>query len=93
MIYAYTNNNCLLCASNIIVSVAIPTSSNRLSLISSKTLLIWFFTPQQLQKLEYVLLSARFPHFTFSSSYRDLVISLGLTFTEHVAKLTRSSSI
>src|SRR6218665_3293946 len=23
--YAYTNNNCLLCASNIIVSVAIPT--------------------------------------------------------------------
>src|SRR6218665_3906232 len=25
--YAYTNNNCLLCASNIIVSVAIPTIS------------------------------------------------------------------
>ena len=25
MTYAYTNNNCLLCASNIIVSVAIPT--------------------------------------------------------------------
>src|SRR6218665_2666823 len=25
--YAYTNNNCLLCASNIIVSVAIPTGS------------------------------------------------------------------
>ena len=25
--YAYTNNNCLLCASNIIVSVAIPTRS------------------------------------------------------------------
>src|SRR6218665_1875525 len=24
--YAYTNNNCLLCASNIIVSVAIPTN-------------------------------------------------------------------
>src|SRR6218665_284990 len=26
--YAYTNNNCLLCASNIIVSVAIPTLSS-----------------------------------------------------------------
>ena|SRR6218665_1442218 len=26
--YAYTNNNCLLCASNIIVSVAIPTFLN-----------------------------------------------------------------
>src|SRR5678815_893665 len=42
-------------------------SSNRLSLNSSKTQLIWFGTPQQLLKLDYNLLSEKFPHFTFSS--------------------------
>jgi hypothetical protein len=68
-------------------------SSNRLSLNSSKTQLIWFGTPQQLQKLDYTLLSQTFPHFNFSSSVRDLGVTLdsSLTFTEHIANLTRSS--
>ena len=68
-------------------------SSNRLSLNSSKTQLIWFGTPQQLLKLDYTLLSEKFPHFTFSSSVRDLGVTLdsSLTFTEHISKLTRSS--
>src|SRR5688572_28483991 len=68
-------------------------SSNRLFLNSSKSQLIWFGTPQQLKKLDYALLSERFPSFTFSSSVRDLGVTLdsSLTFTEHIAKLTRSS--
>src|SRR6218665_1556929 len=33
--YAYTNNNCLLCASNIIVSVAIPTPHSTVTLVIS----------------------------------------------------------
>src|SRR6218665_2952437 len=40
-------------------------SSNRLSLNSSKTPLIWFGTTQQLQKLDIPLLSHKSPHFTF----------------------------
>src|SRR5688572_7422816 len=68
-------------------------SSNRLSLNSSETQLIWFGTPQLLLKLDYNLLSEKFPHFTFSSSVRDLGVTLdrSLTFTEHISKLTRSS--
>ena len=68
-------------------------SSNRLSLNSSKTQFIWFGTPQQLQKLDFALLSQRFPLFSFSSSVRDLGVTLdnSLTFTEHISKLTRTS--
>ena len=51
-------------------------SSCRLSLNSSKTQLIWFGTPQQFLKLHYNLLSEKFPHFTFSSSVRDLGVTL-----------------
>ena len=47
-------------------------SSNRLSLSSAKTQLIWFGTPQQLLKLDHALLSDRFPHFTFHATVRDL---------------------
>src|SRR6218665_3124740 len=47
-------------------------SSNRLSLNSAKTQLIWFGTPQQLLKLDHALLSDRFPHFTFHTTVRDL---------------------
>src|SRR6218665_3026234 len=47
-------------------------SSNRLSLNSAKTQLIWFGTPQQLLKLDHALLSDRFPHFTFHTSVHDL---------------------
>jgi hypothetical protein len=68
-------------------------SSNRLSLNSSKTQLIWLGTPQQLQKLDYSLLSDKFPSFVFSSSVRDLGVILDstLSFTEHISKLTRIS--
>ena len=66
-------------------------SSNRLSLNSSKTQLIWLGTPQQLQKLDYSLLSDKFPSFVFSSSVRDLGVILDstLSFTKHISKLTR----
>ena len=68
-------------------------SSNRLSLNSSKTQLIWFGTPQQLQKLDLLLLAENFPQFTFSTSVRDLGVTLdsSLTFSEHITQLTRSS--
>src|SRR6218665_3253926 len=51
-------------------------SSNRLSLNSAKTQLIWFGTPQQLLKLDHALLSDRFPHFTFQTTVRDLGVTL-----------------
>src|SRR6218665_695021 len=54
---------------------------------------IWFGTPQQLSKLDLPLLIERFPSFTFHSSVRNLgvVLDSTLTFSEHVAHLTRSS--
>ena len=68
-------------------------SSNRLSLNSAKTQLIWFGTPQQLLKLDHALLSDRFPHFTFQTTVRDLGVTLdsALTFSQHISNLTRSS--
>src|SRR6218665_2390788 len=39
--YAYTNNNCLLCASNIIVSVAIPTRTLILIYLNCTCLVIY----------------------------------------------------
>src|SRR6218665_2847681 len=68
-------------------------ASNRLSLNLNKTQFIWFGTPQQLSKLDLPLLIERFPSFTFHSSVRNLgaVLDSTLTFSEHVANLTRSS--
>src|SRR6218665_1519853 len=68
-------------------------SSNRLSLNPNKTQFIWFGTPQQLSKLDLPLLTERFPSFAFHSSVRNLgvVLDSTLTFSEHVANLTRSS--
>src|SRR6218665_375469 len=68
-------------------------SSNRLSLNPNKTQFIWFGTPQQLSKLDLPLLIETFPSFTFHSSVRNLgvVLDSTLTFSEHVANLTRSS--
>src|SRR6218665_1110892 len=68
-------------------------SSNRLSLNPNKTQFIWFSTPQQLSKLDLPLLTERFPSFAFYSSVRNLgvVLDSTLTFSEHVANLTRSS--
>src|SRR6218665_2442910 len=66
-------------------------SSNRLSLNSTKTQLIWFGTPQQLLKIDHALLSDRFPHFTFQTTVRDLGVTLdsALTFSQHISNLTR----
>src|SRR6218665_2231262 len=64
-----------------------------LLLDNSNTEFIWFGTPQQLSKLDLPLLIERFPSFTFHSSVRNLgvVLDSTLTFSEHVANLTRSS--
>ena len=51
-------------------------SSNRLSLNSNKTQLIWLGTPQQIKQIDCLLLSQTFPQFTFSTSVRDLGVSL-----------------
>jgi len=67
-------------------------TANRLNLNPSKTQLIWFGTKQQLQKLDFQSLASLFPDFTFSSSVRDLGVTLdsALTFTGHLSLLTRS---
>src|SRR6218665_1816560 len=59
-------------------------SSNRLSLNPSKTQLIWLGTRQQLIKLDFALLAAQFPQFTFLTSVRDL----GVTLDNTLAQLT-----
>src|SRR6218665_2015182 len=45
-------------------------SSNCLSINSSKNQLIWFVAPQQLWKLDIMILEVNFPQFTFSASVR-----------------------
>jgi len=67
-------------------------SLNRLCLNSTKTQLIWLGTQQQLHKLNFSLLTDKFPSFTYSSSVRNLGVTLDsyLTFTEHISNLTRS---
>src|SRR6218665_2937457 len=66
--------------------------TNRLNLNPSKTQLIWFGTRQQLQKLDHKLIALTVPNFTFSSSVRDLGVTLDseLTFADHISLLTRS---
>src|SRR6218665_2994674 len=54
-------------------------SCNRLSLNPSKTQLIWLGTRQQLLKLDFALLAAQFPQFTFLTSVRDLGVILWTT--------------
>src|SRR6218665_1765016 len=54
-------------------------SSNRQSLNPSKTQLIWLDTRQQLLKLDFALLAAQFPQFTFLTSVRDLGVTLDKT--------------
>ena len=68
-------------------------ASNRLSLNPSKTQYIWLGTRQQLKKLDFALLSAEFPHLSFSASVRDLGVTLDcqLTFKKHISNLTRAS--
>src|SRR5688572_15063710 len=68
-------------------------SSNRLSLNSAKTQLIWFGTRQQLHKLDFTILAQRFPLFTFSTAVRDLGVTLDstLSFADHISNFSRSS--
>src|SRR6218665_1948101 len=67
-------------------------SSNRLRLNPTKTKFIWFGTRQQLAKIDLGSLAIKYPHFTFSSSVRDLGVTLdqGLTFVRHINRLCRS---
>src|SRR6218665_3940916 len=51
-------------------------SSNRLRLTPHKTQFIWLGTRQHLTKLDMVALTFAFPHFTFSSTVRDLGVTL-----------------
>src|SRR6218665_1283103 len=70
-------------------------SSNHLSLNPSKTQLIWLGTRQQLLKLDFALLAAQFPQFTFLTSVRDLgIITLDntLSLSAHISNLSRSIS-
>src|SRR6218665_1112486 len=68
--------------------------TNRLNLNPSKTQLISFGTRQQLKKLDHKLIALTVPNFTFSSSARDLGVTLDgeLSFADHihVSLLTRS---
>src|SRR6218665_27639 len=61
-------------------------SSNRLPLNPTKTPFIWFGTRQQLAKIDLELLATKYPHFTFSSSVRDLGVTLDqeLTFVGNI---------
>src|SRR6218665_134219 len=51
-------------------------SSNPLRLNPTKTQFIWFGTRQQLAKIDLGSLAIKYPHFTFSSSVRDLGVTL-----------------
>jgi len=67
-------------------------SSNQLWLNSAKTQLIWLGTRQQLlAKLDMSALAAAFHNFTFSSSVRDLGVTLEkeLTFACHINLFSR----
>src|SRR6218665_1738911 len=67
-------------------------SSNRLRLNPTKTQFIWFGTHQQLAKIDLGSLAIKYPHFTFSSSVRDLGVTLDqeLTSVRHINVLCRS---
>src|SRR6218665_1673476 len=67
-------------------------SSNRLRLNPTKTQFIWFGPHQQLTKIDLGSLAIKCPHFTFSSSVRDLGVTLDheLTFVRHINILCRS---
>jgi len=51
-------------------------SSNRLRLNPTKTQLIWLGKPQQLSKIDLTSLALKYPNFTFSTSVRDLGVTL-----------------
>ena len=67
--------------------------SNSLRLNTSKTQFIWFGTGQQLSKVDLDSLASQYPQFVFSSSVRDLGVTLDqeLTFVRHINLLSRDS--
>src|SRR6218665_3866724 len=67
-------------------------SSNRLRLNPHKTQFILLGTHQQLAKLDMVALTSAFPNFTFSSTVRDLGVSLDqeLPLAPHIPSLRRA---
>ena len=66
-------------------------SSNRLRLNPSKTQFIWLGTRQQLAKIDLAALATEFPQFAFSTTVRDLGVTLDqeLTFARHIHQLCR----
>jgi len=69
-----------------------PGECPRLCLNSAMTQLIWFGMRQQLLKLDFPLLTNRFPSFTYSSSVWDfgVILDSSLTFSNHISTLTCS---
>src|SRR6218665_482592 len=67
-------------------------SSKRLRLNPHKTQFIWLATRYKLAKLDVVALTSAFPHFTFSSTVRDLGVTLDqeLTLPPHTRSLCRA---
>src|SRR6218665_2883795 len=67
-------------------------SSNRLRFNQTKTQFIWFSSRQQLAKIDLGSLAIKYRHFTFSSSVRDLGVTLDqeLTYVQHINLLCRS---
>src|SRR5688572_4812114 len=66
-------------------------SSNRLRLNPSKTQFIWLGTRQQLAKIDLAALATEFPQFAFSTTVRDLGVTIDqeLTFARHIHQLCR----
>src|SRR6218665_2557065 len=66
--------------------------TNRLNLNLSKTKLILVWHQAAAPKLDHKLIALTVPNFTFSSSVRDLGVTLDseLTFADHISLLTRS---
>ena len=67
-------------------------SYNRLRLNPHKTQFIWLWTRQQLAKLDMVALTSAFPPFTFSSTVRNLGVTLDkeLILAPHINSLCRA---
>src|SRR6218665_217961 len=67
-------------------------ASSRLLLNPSKTQFIWLGGRKQLAKVDLPMLADTFPHVAFSTTVRDLGMTLDqeLSFSEHVNLITRS---
>ena len=67
--------------------------AQRYQLLKKTLSRLWLGTRQQLLKLDFALLAAQFPQFSFSTPVRDLGVTLDntLSFSAHISNLSRSS--